>query len=152
MNARWHEQHPMPKRASLAQRVAWHTAHAQHCACRAMPKSIVAALGAAPPVRAAVSRLQRDIQAMPADVKQKLKARGLTRAYDARPPYQQNDYLGWMARAKLPATRQKRLEQMLDELEQGGVYMKMKWAPSSGRKPPAKRKRAPSKRTARSRA
>jgi uncharacterized protein YdeI (YjbR/CyaY-like superfamily) len=95
-------------------------------------------------VRAAVSRLQRDIQAMPADVKQKLKARGLTRAYDARPPYQQNDYLGWIARAKLPATRQKRLEQMLDELEQGGVYMKMTWAP--------KPKHAPSKRTARSRA
>lgn len=152
MNARWHELHPMPKSASLAQRVAWHTAHAKHCACRPMPKSIIAALSAAPPVRAAVSRLQRDIQTMPADVKHELKARGLTRAYDARPPYQQNDYLGWMARAKLPATRQKRLEQMLDELAEGGVYMKMKWTPSTGKAAPAKRKPAPSKRPGRSRA
>jgi Bacteriocin-protection, YdeI or OmpD-Associated len=151
MNARWHELHPMPKNASLAQRVAWHTAHARYCACRPMPKSIVAALHAPPPVRAAVSRLQRDIQPMPADVKQKLKARGLTKAYDGRPPYQQNDYLGWLARAKLPTTRQKRLEQMLTELERGDVYMKMKWSPTAS-KSEAKRKPAPRQRPARSRA
>ena len=42
-----------------------------------------------------------------------------------RPPYQRNDYIGWITRAKLPATRQKRLEQMLDELEKGDAYMKM---------------------------
>jgi hypothetical protein len=135
MNARWHELHPMPKNASLVERVAWHTAHAEHCACRPIPKSIVDALHAPPPLRAAVSRLQRDIQTMPADVKQKLKARGLTRAYDARPAYQQNDYLAWIGRAKLPATRQKRLAQMLAELEQGGIYMKMDWAPAASRKP-----------------
>jgi hypothetical protein len=153
MNARWHELHPMPKNASRAERVDWHIAHAKHCACRPMPKSIVAALSTAPPVRAAVSRLQRDIQPMPADVKQKLKARGLKRAYDARPPYQQNDYLGWMARAKLPATRRKRLEQMLSELSEGDVYMRMKWSPSQSPSPaPAKRKRALNKRTGRSRA
>jgi hypothetical protein len=29
--------------------------------------------------------------------------------------------------AKSQPTRQKRLKQMLDELERGGVYMKMKW-------------------------
>jgi hypothetical protein len=151
MNAQWHERHPMPKNATLAQRVAWHAAHAEHCACRPMPKSIVDALRAAPPVRTAVSRLQRDIQPMPADVRRKLKARGLTAAYDARPAYQQNDYLGWIARAKLPATRQKRLDQMLTELEQGGVYMKMKWAPTPDRAA-ISRRRAPSKRTTRSRA
>ena len=33
-------------------------------------------------------------------------------------------------RAKLEATRQKRLNQMLDELESGGVYMKMLWKKS----------------------
>jgi uncharacterized protein YdeI (YjbR/CyaY-like superfamily) len=48
-------------------------------------------------------------------------------AYLARPPYQQNDYIGWITRAKLESTKQKRLNQMLDELELGGVYMKMKW-------------------------
>jgi hypothetical protein len=145
MNARWHESHPMPKNASLAERVTWHTAHAKHCACRPIPKSVIAALRAAPAVRESVARLQRDIQPMPAHVRAQLKARGLTRAYDARPAYQQNDYLGWMARAKLPATRQKRLEQMLTELEQGGVYMKMEWAPNAAAapsKPPAPRQRA----------
>jgi hypothetical protein len=30
-------------------------------------------------------------------------------------------------RTKLESTRQKRLNQMLDELEHGRVYMKMKW-------------------------
>ena len=30
-------------------------------------------------------------------------------------------------RAQQEATKQKRLNQMLDELERGGVYMNMKW-------------------------
>ncbi|PWB70192.1 MAG: hypothetical protein C3F07_17475 [Anaerolineales bacterium] len=50
-------------------------------------------------------------------------------AYCSRPPYQQNDYIGWIMRAKLEATREKRLNQMLDELKMGNVYMKMKWNP-----------------------
>lgn len=64
---------------------------------------------------------------MPANVRTALNKRKLMAAYRRRPAYQQNDYLGWMARAKLPETRQRRLKQMLDELERGGVYMKMKW-------------------------
>jgi uncharacterized protein YdeI (YjbR/CyaY-like superfamily) len=43
-----------------------------------------------------------------------LNARKLTDAYLARPDYQRNDYLGWITRAKLEATKQKRLNQMLD--------------------------------------
>jgi [protein-PII] uridylyltransferase len=35
--------------------------------------------------------------------------KGLRAAYDARPPYQRNDYLGWINRAKQDDTRQKRL-------------------------------------------
>jgi uncharacterized protein YdeI (YjbR/CyaY-like superfamily) len=58
-----------------------------------------------------------------------LNTRGLMDAYRARPPYQQNDYIGWIMRAKLESARQKRLNQMLDELERRGVYMKMKWNP-----------------------
>lgn len=50
-------------------------------------------------------------------------------AYKARPPYQQNDYIGWITRAKLEATRNKRLAQMLDELERGDAYMKMAYRP-----------------------
>jgi len=66
---------------------------------------------------------------MPDGVRDALEARGLMDAYRARPPYQQNDYLGWIARAKLEATREKRLNQMLDELEGGKLYMKMPWRP-----------------------
>ena len=58
-----------------------------------------------------------------------LQTNGLMDAYLARPDYQQNDYIGWITRAKLEATKQKRLDQMLDELKRGGVYMKMKWNP-----------------------
>ncbi|HTT68255.1 MAG TPA: hypothetical protein VMF70_09510 [Gemmatimonadales bacterium] len=31
----------MPTRASLAQRVAWHQAHATHCGCRPIPPDIM---------------------------------------------------------------------------------------------------------------
>lgn len=75
------------------------------------------------------SRLQRPRVSMPADVQAALRSRGLQAAYRQRPAYQQNDYLAWIGRAVRPATRQKRLEQMLDELQRGGVYMKMKWSP-----------------------
>jgi uncharacterized protein YdeI (YjbR/CyaY-like superfamily) len=66
---------------------------------------------------------------MPDFFREALDARGLIDAYRSRPPYQQNDYIGWIVRAKLESTRQKRLNQMLDELEQGCVYMRMKWNP-----------------------
>jgi uncharacterized protein YdeI (YjbR/CyaY-like superfamily) len=73
------------------------------------------------------SRMTREIYEMPDDVRDALRQRGLAAAYAARPAYQQNDYVGWITRAKLPATRARRLRQMLDELEAGGVYMKMDW-------------------------
>lgn len=50
--------------------------------------------------------------------------------YKSRPAYQQNDYLWWIHDAKRQDTKEKRLKQMLDELKQGGIYMKMKHAPS----------------------
>ena len=70
---------------------------------------------------------------MPAFVREALVGRGLMGAYRSRPPYQQNDYLGWIMRAKLAATRQRRLSQMLDELERGGLYMNMRWSASKPR-------------------
>jgi len=76
---------------------------------------------------AASSRLVRALNPMPPDIAQRLEARGLRAAYDARPAYQRNDYLGWIARAKTDATREKRTVQMLDELARGGVYMNMAW-------------------------
>ena len=67
---------------------------------------------------------------MPADVEQLLTAHGLRHDYNERPRYQRKDYLGWIGRAKQPATRQKRIDQMLDELWAGGIYMNMEHTPS----------------------
>jgi len=64
---------------------------------------------------------------MPDFIHDALVKRKLMDAYMARPPYQRNDYIGWITRARLTATRQKRLKQMLDELKKGNVYMKMEW-------------------------
>lgn len=66
---------------------------------------------------------------MPAAIRSALSRRGLVTAYRARPAYQQNDYLGWIARAKLESTRAKRLAQMLGELERGDRYMGMVYRP-----------------------
>lgn len=47
----------------------------------------------------------------------------LMRAYHSRPPYQQNDYVGWILRAKKEEIRKKRIKQMLKEISDGGfVY------------------------------
>lgn len=71
--------------------------------------------------------LERPRYPMPDDMREALRAAGLTDAYDARPPYQRNDYIGWTERAARPETRTKRIAQMLDELEKGDVYMNMAW-------------------------
>jgi uncharacterized protein YdeI (YjbR/CyaY-like superfamily) len=76
---------------------------------------------------------RRPRYAMPAYVRSALEERGLMDAYDARPPYQRNDYLWWITTAKREETKQKRLRQMLDELEAGDVYMKMDWRPKRRR-------------------
>jgi uncharacterized protein YdeI (YjbR/CyaY-like superfamily) len=71
------------------------------------------------------ARLKRPRHPMPEFVRKALEERNLMNAYLQRPAYQQNDYIGWITSAKLPATQQKRLNQMLDELFRGDVYMKM---------------------------
>ena len=65
----------------------------------------------------------REQHTMPKDVAAALKSSGLRADYNARPAYQRNDYIGWINRAKTSETRIKRLEQMLTELAQGGIYM-----------------------------
>ena len=77
------------------------------------------------------SKLRRPRYPMPDFVRQALDERGLMEAYQKRPAYQQNDYIGWINRAKRQETKEKRLRQMLDELERGGVYMKMEHPPST---------------------
>jgi uncharacterized protein YdeI (YjbR/CyaY-like superfamily) len=76
------------------------------------------------------SKLSRAKHPVPQFVTDALRERGLAEAFRARPAYQQNDYVGWIVRAKRDDTRRKRLRQMLDELEQGGVYMGMEHAAS----------------------
>ncbi|MFX1355252.1 MAG: YdeI/OmpD-associated family protein [Promethearchaeota archaeon] len=71
------------------------------------------------------SRLKRPRYPTPAFVEDALLQRGLMESYRSRPPYQQNDYIGWITRAKRKETQERRLAQMLDELERGDAYMKM---------------------------
>jgi uncharacterized protein YdeI (YjbR/CyaY-like superfamily) len=75
--------------------------------------------------------LRRPLTPMPADVRHALEARSLLDAYDARPPYQRNDYLSWIERAHSLETRQKRPQQMLDKLGAGTQYLNMAWRPKT---------------------
>lgn len=77
-----------------------------------------------------LSGLDRPIHNMPDFVEEALRDNDLMATYYQRPAYQQNDYAGWINRAKRKETKQKRLQQMLDELRKGGVYMKMDHPPS----------------------
>lgn len=57
------------------------------------------------------SRLKRRVNPMPEFVRETLLTENLMGKYLERPPYQQNDYIGWIIRAKRPGTVQKRLNQ-----------------------------------------
>ena len=70
---------------------------------------------------------------MPSTIRKTLIKSGLMAAYRLRPAYQRNDYLGWIERARLDTTRQRRLEQMLDELAARDRDVKMAWRPPAGR-------------------
>jgi len=66
---------------------------------------------------------------MPKFVCDALVETDLVDAYGERPAYQQNDYIGWITRAKRADTRDRRLIQMLDELGTGGRYMNVSYTP-----------------------
>ena len=82
---------------------------------------------------------------MPSDVQAALRAAGVQAAYNARPAYQRNDYIGWIAGAKREETRRKRIGQMAAELKSGGVYMGMTHAPSAKPRKRAVRAATPAK-------
>ncbi|MDF3822830.1 YdeI/OmpD-associated family protein [Leptospira sp. 96542] len=79
------------------------------------------------------STLKRPVYEMPEFIASALRKHSLVDAYDARPPYQRNDYIGWITRAKLDATRTKRLKQMLSELKGGKLYMNMQYRPKQSK-------------------
>ena len=59
---------------------------------------------------------------MPGNVRTALEKRNLMDAYMARPAYQKDEYLKWIAVAAGPLAKQKRHDQMLDELAKGSVF------------------------------
>ena len=74
---------------------------------------------------------KRERHPMPDFVLDALKKVKLNGAYEARPPYQQNDYVGWITSAKREETKAARLTQMLDEIRRGDRYMKMPYKPKN---------------------
>lgn len=77
----------------------------------------------------AATGLKRPSHPMPRFVREALMETELMEAYRDRPPYQRNDYVGWINRAKREDTKQRRLAQMLQELKSGDRYMKMPYRP-----------------------
>ena len=71
------------------------------------------------------NKMTRTVYSIPYYISSALDGSGLWERYRARPPYQRNDYIGWITRAKREETRKKRLNQMLDELRGGETYMGM---------------------------
>lgn len=83
-----------------------------------------------------MSRQRRPVHPMPEFVTNALVEKGLMDSYNSRPPYQRNDYIGWIIRAKQEKTQQKRLNQMLDELKTGDRYMNMGYRANKPRSNP----------------
>jgi uncharacterized protein YdeI (YjbR/CyaY-like superfamily) len=77
-------------------------------------------------------------QQMPGFVKSALASKNLTDAYQARPKYQQTEYLAWINSAKLQDAKKARLNQMLEELAKGGVFKGEPWTPPAPVAPAAK--------------
>lgn len=75
--------------------------------------------------------LKRAANPMLDDVRAAIEREGLKDAYHLRPTYQQKDYLGRIARAKLERTRLKHLAKMPYQLRRGGVYTNMPPNPRS---------------------
>ena len=60
---------------------------------------------------------------MPKSIRSALTGQGLLKLYNASPAYQQNDYLGWISRAKLEETKEKTIKSNVQELKtRGPIY------------------------------
>lgn len=76
-----------------------------------------------------MTALKRPRHPMPDDVRQALELGDAMGAYERRPDYQRNDYIGWIEESRRDVTRRKRIRQMLEELDAGNTYMGMPWTP-----------------------
>src|SRR6185503_5130025 len=124
-----HSSSTRPRRPVTARKKVAATGAATTTDCRAN--------GRVPRYSYAMGRMQFPTkQPMPGNVRAALEKRDLMEAYFARPSYQQDDYLKWIALAVGPAAKQKRLDQMLEDLEKGNAYKGEPWAPAE--KPPRK--------------
>lgn len=66
---------------------------------------------------------------MPGFVRSALTTRALMDAFQARPKYQQDQYLQSIHQAKLNDQKRARLTQMLDELAAGDKFQGAPWTP-----------------------
>jgi len=73
------------------------------------------------------SRMTRRVHDIPDYVAAVLDENALWERCRARPPYRQNDYIGWITRRKREETRAKRRGAMPGELRAGSGYMGMEW-------------------------
>lgn len=62
---------------------------------------------------------------VPAPIRARLKKEGLWPRFEVLVFSYRRGYMGWITGAKLAATQAQRIQQMLDELRGGKVYMKM---------------------------
>jgi hypothetical protein len=85
---------------------------------------------------------------MPGNVKSALAKRNLMDAYLERPAYQKDDYLKWIGVGAGPTEKQKRIDQMLEELEKGGVFKGEPWTPPAKVEAAAKPANAKAEKTA----
>ena len=69
---------------------------------------------------------------LPAFIREALESRGLLEAFARRSVAQRDHYVRRILRAVRSATAEKRLEQMLAEVE-GDLYMKRPWRPRAPR-------------------
>jgi uncharacterized protein YdhG (YjbR/CyaY superfamily) len=76
MNAAWHRKHPAPPKPTMAQRVAWHSAHAKACGCRPMPATVRRALEGSShstEASAVAGRVRDYLAALPPDARKALR-------------------------------------------------------------------------------
>ena len=68
------------------------------------------------------SNLRRELNPMEDFIKDRLVKDEVLDKYNERPAYQRSQYIDWITSAKREATKEKRLNQMIDELKAGDSF------------------------------